>query len=117
LPHIEIVSVYLYELLREKNEVTSNSHSLNFEEEKLSMIKNAFEMELTEAGVLIGREIVSFAQTEVEGDINRTSQEELRSKIERIKIKIEDAGSGNGSDVLKEYEETTERDAFLGKRN
>jgi chromosome segregation protein len=105
----------LYELLREKNEVTSNSHSLNFEEEKLSMIKNAFEMELTEAGVLIGREIVSFAQTEVEGDINRQSQEESRRKIERIKIKIEDAGSGNGNDVLKEYQETTERDAFLAK--
>lgn len=105
----------LYELLREKNEVTSNSHSLNFEEEKLGMIKSAFEMELTEAGVLIGREIVSFAQTEVEGDINRISQEEFRRKIERIKIKIEDAGSGSGNDIMKEYDETVERDAFLAK--
>jgi len=105
----------LYELIREKNEVTSNSHSLNFEEEKLSLIKNAFEMELTEAGVLIGREIVSFSQIQAEGEINRSSQEELRRKIERIKIKIEDAGSGSGNDVMKEYKETTERDAFLGK--
>ena len=105
----------LYELLREKNEVTSSSHSLNFEEEKLGMIKNAFEMELTEAGVLIGREIVSFAQMEVEGDINRSSQDELHRKIERIKIKIEDAGSGSGNDIMKEYEETTERDTFLVK--
>jgi len=105
----------LYELLREKNEVTSNSHSLNFEEEKLSMIKNAFEMELTEAGVLIGREIVDFAKEKAEGEINRTTQEELRRKIERIKIKIEDAGSGSGNDVVKEFEETAERDAFLSK--
>jgi chromosome segregation ATPase len=105
----------LYELLREKNEVTSNSHSLNFEEEKLGMIKNAFDMELAEAGVLIGREIVSFAQTEVEGDINRQSQEETRRKIERIKIKIEDAGSGSGNDIMKEYEETAQRDTFLAK--
>lgn len=105
----------LYELLREKNEVTSGAHSLNFEEEKLSLIKNAFEMELTEAGVLIGREIVSFAQMEAEGEIVRSSQDELRRKIERIKIKIEDAGSGSGNDVMKEYEETVERDAFLGK--
>ncbi len=105
----------LYELLREKNEVTSNSHSLNFEEEKLSMIKSAFEMELSEAGVLIGREIVDFAKEKVEGEINRISQEELRKKIERIKIKIEDAGSGSGNDVMKEFEETAERDAFLGK--
>jgi chromosome segregation protein len=105
----------LYELLHSQNEVTSNIHSLSFEEEKLSLIKNAFEMELTEAGVLIGREIVSFAQTEVEGDINRQSQDEMRRKIERIKIKIEDAGSGNSSDVMKEFEETTERDSFLAK--
>jgi len=105
----------LYELLREKNEVTSNAHSLGFEEEKLSLIKNAFDMELTEAGVLIGREIVSFAQMEAEGEINRTSQEELRRKIERIKIKIEDAGSGSGGDVVKEYEDTIERDNFLAK--
>ena len=105
----------LYELLREKNELTSSLHSLSFEEEKLSLIKNAFEMELAEAGVLIGREIIDFAKTEIEGEINRSSQEEIRRKIERIKIKIEDAGSGNGSDILKEYEETTERDAFLAK--
>lgn len=105
----------LYELLNKKNEVTSKKHSLSFEEEKLSLIKNSFEMELTEAGVLIGREIISFAETHVDGEINRSSQEEARRKIERIKIKIEDAGSGNGGDVMKEYEETVERDTFLGK--
>ncbi len=105
----------LYELLKERNEVTSNSHTLSFEEEKLSMIKNSFEIELTEAGVLIGREIISFAQMHVDGDIVRSSQDELHRKIERIKIKIEDAGSGGGGDIIKEYEETTERDTFLAK--
>jgi len=105
----------LYELMHSQNEITSSIHSLTFEEEKLSIIKNAFEMELTEAGVLIGREIISFAETMAEEEINRSSQEELRRKIERIKIKIEDAGSGNGSEILKEYKETTERDAFLIK--
>lgn len=105
----------LYELMREKNEVVSNMHSLSFEEEKLALIKNAFEMELTEAGVLIGREIISFAQTVFDGEIDRQAQEESRRKIERIKIKIEDAGSGSGGDIVKEYEETSERDAFLAK--
>lgn len=105
----------LYEFLREKNEVTSSLHSLTYEEEKLSTIKNSFDMELTEAGVLIGREIVSFAQVESEEEINRQAQEETRRKIERIKIKIEDAGSGSGNDVMKEYEETVERDVFLAK--
>jgi chromosome segregation protein len=105
----------LYELLREKNEVVSNVHSLTFEEEKLNLIKNNYEMELTEAGVLIGRDVISYIQTTFEGEINRQTQEEARRKIERIKIKLEDAGSGGGADVMKEYEETLERDEFLAK--
>lgn len=105
----------LYQLLSEKNGLTSSLHSLSYEEEKLNIVKNDFEVELTEAGVLIGREIVTFAQTEVEGEINRQEQNDLHRKIERIKIKIEDSGGGNGGDILKEFNETVERDNFLAK--
>lgn len=105
----------LYELLQEKNNINSQLQSLGYEEEKLSNIKNSFNMELTEAGVLIGREIISFAETVFVGEMNRQTQEERRRKIERIKIKIEEAGSGSGNDVVKEYEDTVERDNFLAK--
>jgi chromosome segregation protein len=105
----------LYEALREKNELASNSHSLHFEEEKLSLIKNAFEMELKEAGVLIGREALDYKGIEVNHEVVRENQEDLRKKIERIKIKLEDAGTPNGSDVMKEYKDTEERDMFLAK--
>ncbi|NCU28321.1 MAG: hypothetical protein EOM85_01460 [Candidatus Moranbacteria bacterium] len=105
----------LYELLQEKNNISSQLQSLGYEEEKLSNIKNSFNMELTEAGVLIGREIISFAETVFVGEMNRQTQEERRRKIERIKIKIEEAGSGSGNDVVKEYEDTVERDNFLAK--
>lgn len=105
----------LYEALREKNELTSSEHSLHFEEEKLSLIKNAFEMELKEAGVLIGRDALDYKDIEVAHEIMRSTQEDLRKKIERIKIKLEDAGSPNGTDVMKEYKDTEERDMFLAK--
>ncbi len=105
----------LYELLREKNEVVSSLHSITFQEEKLADIKTAFEMELTEGGVLIGREVVDFARTVIEGEIVRSSQDELRRKIERIKIKLEDSGSGNAGEIMKEYDDTVERDIFLGR--
>ncbi len=105
----------LYELMHKKNEINSKLQSLGYEKEKLEIIKNSFNMELTEAGVLIGREIISFVENNFEGEINRQSQEEIRRKIERIKIKIEDAGSGSGGDVVKEYEDTIERDNFLAK--
>lgn len=104
-----------YELLRERNEVTSSMHSLAFQEEKLASIKTAFEMELAEGGVLIGREVISFAQIRVEEEIIRSQQEEIRRKIERIKIKLEDAGTGNSSEIMKEYDDTMERDVFLGR--
>jgi chromosome segregation protein len=105
----------LYELLRQRTEVTGALSALGYEEEKLASVKAAFDMELTEAGVLIGREIVSFAETEDHEEVNRPEQEALRKKIERIKIKIEDAGGGSGEDVVREYKETVERDEFLGR--
>ncbi len=106
----------LYEMLGQKNVVTSDMHSLNFEEEKLSIIKNAFEMELGEARVLIGGEIDEHIENEVSPEnIDRHEQEDTRKKIERIKIKLEDAGAGGGSEVLKEYEETRDRDEFLAR--
>ena len=105
----------LYELLRQRTEVTGALSALGYEEEKLASVKTAFDMELTEAGVLIGREIVSFAETEDHEEVNRPEQEALRKKIERIKIKIEDAGGGSGEDVVREYKETVERDEFLGR--
>ena len=105
----------LYEFLREKNEVVSESHSLKFQEENLAQIKNSYEMELSEAGALIGREVLDFSRIVVSVDISRSSQDEIRRKIERIKIKLEDSGTGSGSEVMKEYEDTKERDLFLSK--
>jgi len=105
----------LYQLLSDRNQITSSIHSLTFQEEKLASIKTSFEMEIAEGGVLIGREVISYAQTKVEGEIIRSTQEEIRRKIERIKIKLEDSGSGNAGEIMKEYDETAERDVFLAR--
>ena len=109
-----------YEILGEKNAVSSDLHSLVYEEEKLASVKSAFEEEVREASTLIGMQVLSYAQNgfknQTEGEDlkeSRIRQEELRRKIERIKIKLEDAGIGNGADILKEYTETVERDQFL----
>jgi chromosome segregation protein len=107
----------LYELMREKNEVESSIHSLVFEEDKLNMIKNSFEMELQEASVLIGQDVLSYKNAEVAGEVIRSAQDDLRKKIERIKIKLEDMGSPNSSEMLKEYQDTEERDQFLAKES
>ena len=50
------------------------------------------------------------------GDVlaeDRAVQEERRRRIEKMKIKLEDMGAGGAEEILKEYEEITERDVFL----
>ncbi|MBU0612199.1 AAA family ATPase [Patescibacteria group bacterium] len=102
--------------LRVQNqELNSSLNLILMKEENLSREAEALENEIKEGGALIGPEILSYKNFEAEGDFNRNSQEELRRKIERIKIKLEDAGAGGGADVLKEFEEVVERDKFLEK--
>lgn len=111
-----------YELLNEKSQINGSLQALRFEEEKLQVIKTMFESEVQDAGVIIGREAMIYAQEGMRHDTNivtdmpdRSMQEETRKKIERIKIKLEDAGLGNSSEITKEYNDTIERDAFLLK--
>jgi len=78
-----------------------------------------FDNEIKEGSVLIGEsEVLEYKGFQIESFMNswdRNTQEELRRKIERIKIKLEDSALGNGLEVLKEYKEMTERDEFLMK--
>lgn len=108
-----------YELMREKNEIHSDLHSLSYEEEKLNSIQSIFENDTREAQILVGAYVLSYVKNGFENEsdlkVDRSSQEELRRKIERIKIKLEDAGVGNSSDVIKEYKDTVDRDQFLQK--
>jgi chromosome segregation protein len=105
----------LYELMREKNDVVSDLRSMEFKEEKLQSVKSALEVELVEANTLIGSEVLAYLHKEFNEDVDRGDQDELKRKIERIKIKLEDIGSSSGGDVIKEYQETLDRDSFLAK--
>lgn len=108
-----------YELIREKNEVNSDMHSLSYQEEKLRSIKELFENDIREAQVLVGSSILSFVQNGYQSEdapvLDRSIQDDMRRKIERIKIKLEDAGVGNSRDIMKEYNDTFERDQFLAR--
>lgn len=88
-------------------------------EENLQREFEAYENEIKEGVVLIGEsEVLAYKNFQIEdfmADWDRNSQDELKRKIERIKIKLEDSALGNGAEILKEYKEMTERDAFLAK--
>jgi len=102
--------------LRVKNqELASSLNLISVKEENLAKEAEAFENEIKEGGALIGSEILSYKNFEIDESVDRSTQEDLRRKIERIKIKLEDIGSSGGSEIIKEFEEVSERDNFLAK--
>lgn len=46
---------------------------------------------------------------------DRSVQEKRRREIERLKIKIEESGIGNGDAIIREFKDTKERDEFLAR--
>jgi chromosome segregation protein len=75
----------------------------------------AFHNELKEGSALIGQEILSYKDFEIKENGENNSQEDLKKKIERIKIKLEDIGLGNGAELMKEFKEVSDRDGFLAR--
>jgi chromosome segregation protein len=96
-------------------ELTSALELVSIKEGNLHNRTEAFEQEIKEGAALIGQEIFSYKNYEVTEDVEGHVQEEQRKKIERIKIKLEDTGLGNGAELMKEYNEVSERDQFLAK--
>jgi len=95
------------EVRHELESVEEKLRSLNLEEEE-------YRRELGEAGILIGREAVAFE--EALGDrISREAQSAEKRELQKIKIRLEEMGAGTSDEVIKEYREATEREAFLAK--
>jgi chromosome segregation protein len=102
-----------YEQKRILAELESKLQIIVLREEQVEKLTTLFAEEVKELHQLVGHEAVRY--TEQDGGADRHSQEELHKKIERIKIRLEDIGGGNGAEIIKEYQETSERDAFLNK--
>ena len=81
--------------------------------ENLARRKLTLTDELREAQMFTG-EYMEFSKTPVaDTPEDSVERESLHRRIERIKIKLEDAGAASGSEIIKEYEDTKTRDAFL----
>lgn len=86
--------------------------------------RNEFMRELQEAVSLIGRSAAAYATYEivVDGAVvgtaviageDREQQRERRRSLEKMKIRLEELGSGTNDDIVKEYTDVQERDEFL----
>ncbi len=112
----------VFRIIARQNEVRGVLASLTNQWNALMHEEEALKRELGEAGSIAGREAVNFAaetaivmaNPDAKGG-SRSDQTDRRHHIEKLKIRIEDAGAGGGSEVMKEYKETEERDAFLAR--
>jgi len=83
----------------------------------IASLRQRFEEEVREGIALVGSAIHDWEKAQVEnlvGD-DREFQEKRRREIERLKIKIEESGIGNGETIVREFNQTKERDEFLGR--
>ncbi|MFA6552649.1 MAG: AAA family ATPase [Candidatus Paceibacterota bacterium] len=116
----------LFRIMSEENETRSEINSLKNKEEELKRLLELFQEELREGAALVGRDIFAyetFSPISVENGQNlneeeiwkeeRKFQEDRRKAVEKIKIRLEDAGGSGGDDIMKEFNEVSERDQFL----
>ncbi|MBU6231081.1 AAA family ATPase [Patescibacteria group bacterium] len=109
----------VFRVIARQNEVRSALAALSGRSAALDRIEADFKRELGEAASIAGREAVEYDRAPEAGRASsaetRQEQEERRRKIEKHKVRLEDAGGAGGAEVMKEYKETEERDAFLAK--
>ncbi|MEK9131337.1 MAG: AAA family ATPase, partial [Patescibacteria group bacterium] len=111
----------LFRIVAEQNELRGILTAISAHEERLRVEETNFKNEVQEGVALVGRDISSFYDhtvtdaDEVVANAPRHEQEDRRRAIEKIKIRLEDAGIGGSDDVMKEFKEVSEREAFLTK--
>ncbi len=117
----------LFRIVAEQNEIRGRLNGLESRESRLRHDEEEFKRELQEASILVGVSALhykDFWPTNADGIAlsieqivkePRQIQEDKKRVMEKIKIRLEDAGVAGGDEIVKEYKETTERDTFLEK--
>jgi len=122
--HIE-TEKRIFQVMAKISEIKIQLNIFESKENKLFSDESNFKNEFSESLILVGEEMSSFFRYTVKNsdgsDISvreiinedRTKQEERKKEIEKIKIRLEDAGIGSSDEIVKEYQEIKERDDFL----
>ncbi|MCR4311623.1 MAG: AAA family ATPase [Candidatus Taylorbacteria bacterium] len=115
----------VFRIMSEESTLRNTLASIAMKEERLTLVEADFKRALQEVAMLVGRDVIDFDTYSIVDEKGvtldalamtseeRVSQEDRKRLIEKMKIRIEDAGAGGGEDVVKEFRETSERDAFF----
>lgn len=81
---------------------------------ELDYLEEELNRDRAEVLALAGSSALSYQKLTALPDEDRKTQEDRKRSLERLKIRVEEAG-GSGEDVRAEYKEATEREAFLSR--
>ncbi|MDP3962273.1 MAG: AAA family ATPase [bacterium] len=104
----------VFKIIARQNELRGALGGVKSREDKVILEEEAFKRELQEGYVLVGRECMDYKDLAV-SDEPRFEQYDRFKSIEKIKIRIEDSGTGSGMEIIKEHKEVEERDDFLAR--
>jgi len=117
----------LFRIVAEQNDIRGHLSNLEGRESVLRKNEEDLKRELQEGSILVGIQALRYKDfwpinengvaISLEEIINepRQVQEDRRRALEKIKIRLEDAGVAGGDEIMKEFKETSERDVFLAK--
>jgi chromosome segregation protein len=115
----------VFRLVGEQRELETQLERIDRELSVLDSDRDEFKRELQEAVALIGRAAASYYDYVIKDeagnvveqkkfiDEDRDEQRTRRHELEKLKIRLEELGIGTTDDVIKEYNDAKERDAFL----
>ncbi len=101
----------LFTYSNELSEVRVSLERLRSEKETLKLEEEEYVRDVREAEVLVGQ--IHAHGDKGKHDEPRSEQKDRKKTIEKMKVRLEDAGLSGSGDVLKEYEEVRDRDTFL----
>ena len=104
----------IFRINMEQNEVKIKLQALGERERKLESEKDNLYNQIKEGGALLGEQMVGFENLEIGVlDEDRKINEDRKKELEKMKIRFEELGGAGGLEIIKEYKEVSERDAFL----
>ena len=109
----------LMELESNVREAQGKLGSVQAARANIASLRQRFEEEVREGIALIGAAVHGWEKSRIpEGALleeDRRAQEKRHREIERLKIKIEESGIGGGDAVVREFNQTKEREEFLAR--
>jgi chromosome segregation protein len=104
----------LFALMNRRTELSQILYNIQNKLENLDREEASFKNELQEAQALVGHEVLRFAPALNENE-DRVAQEDRKKRLEKMKIRLEEAGAAGGAEIKKEFEEVTSRDQYLSR--